>query len=144
MMTTKLAPAPCAVALALVVWALAGPAAAEEKDNTALCAEAAARYQEMTGHAPGDADVPVVLTYKYVFCPQKLEVPAGTTIRWVNVEKRTNHSVWFKQAGRDETDRFFPEESVEQTLDLAPGDHTYLCGPHWEDHGMTGMVTITQ
>jgi plastocyanin len=144
-MKTKWAQAFGAATLALVLWTLAGTAsAAEQKDTAALCAEAAARYQDMTGRAPGDEDVTIVLADKYVFCPQKLAVPAGTTVRWVNVEKRSNHSVWFKQAGRDETDRFFPEESVEQTLDLPPGDHPYLCGPHWEDHGMVGMVTVTE
>ena len=144
-MKTERAAALGAAMLALLLSIIADTAsAAEEKDTTALCAEAAARYETMTGRAPGDEDVTIVLAYKYTFCPQKLGVPAGTTVRWVNVEKRTNHSVWFKQAGRAETERFFPEESVEQTLDLLPGDHPYLCGPHWEDHGMVGTVTITE
>ncbi len=129
---------------AILIGALAGTAAAQDEDTTALCAEAAARYQQMTGKAPGDEDVPVVLTYKYTFCPKTLEVAAGTTVRWVNVEKRTSHSVWFKDAGRAESDRFFPDESVEQTLDLPPGEHRYLCGPHWEDRGMIGSVTIAE
>ena len=134
-----------AATLALVFLALAGPgSAAEDEDTTVLCAKATARYEAMTGRAPGDEDVPIVLTYKYVFCPPKLEVRAGTTVRWVNVEKRTNHSVWFKQAGLEESERFFPEESVEQTLDLPPGEHLYLCGPHWQDHNMTGTITITE
>ncbi|VAW13902.1 hypothetical protein MNBD_ALPHA09-47 [hydrothermal vent metagenome] len=132
-------------AFAFLLLAFAGPGpAAAEKDTTALCAEAAARYEAMTGRAPGDENVPVILTYKYVFCPLKLEVRTGTTVRWVNVEKRTNHSVWFKDAGLEETERFFPEESVEQTLNLPPGDHLYLCGPHWQDHDMVGTITITK
>ena len=118
--------------------------AAEDEDAAALCAEAAERYEAMTGRAPGDEDVTIVLAYKYNFCPKHLQVRTGMTVRWVNVEKRTNHSVWFKQAGRDETERFFPEENVEQTLDLPPGDHPYLCGPHWESHGMVGTVTVTE
>ena len=86
----------------------------------------------------------LVLAKDYRFEPAELTVKAGTTVRWVNVEKRTNHSVWFKDAGRDESERFFPEESVEQILDLPPGEHTYLCGPHWESHGMIGTVTLTE
>ncbi|HSG95132.1 MAG TPA: plastocyanin/azurin family copper-binding protein [Afifellaceae bacterium] len=144
MMTIERAAALGAATLALVICSLAATASAQEKDITARCAEAAERYQEMTGKAPGDEDVPVVLAYRYVFCPQKLEVPAGTTVRWVNVEKRTSHSVWFKEAGRDESDRIFPEEKVELTLDLPAGEHPYLCGPHWESHDMVGMVTITE
>jgi len=28
------------------------------------------------------------------------------------------------------------------TFDLPPGDYSYLCGPHWESHGMIGKVTV--
>ena len=27
-------------------------------------------------------------------------------------------------------------------MDFAPGEHTYLCGPHWEHEGMVGRITI--
>ena len=118
--------------------------AAEDPDKAAVCAEAAEVYREMTGRAQADEDLTTILTYDYTFCPPKLEVAAGTTVRWVNVEKRTSHSVWFKDAGREESERIFPEESVEQTLDLPPGEHVYLCGPHWKSHDMIATVTLTE
>ena len=71
-----------------------------------------------------------------------MTVKKGTTVRWVNVEKRTSHSVWFKAAGKAESDRLFPEEHVEVTFDLPPGEYPYLCGPHWEKEDMRGTVTV--
>ncbi len=121
-----------------------GLATGDDEKNAETCAEAAERYKELTGTAQGDEEKTTVLAYKYIFCPAKFEVKAGVTVRWVNVDKRTSHSVWFKDAGRAESERFFPDETVEQTLDLPAGDHTYLCGPHWEDHGMKGVVTIVE
>lgn len=109
----------------------------------AICAEADARYTDAYGHAPGAAeDARVVLMYKYTFCPVQVEIPAGTTVRWVNVDKRTSHSTWFRNAGDPENDRLFPEEMAEITFDL-PGEYGYLCGPHWESHDMIGKVTVT-
>ena len=144
-MMTKQAKSFGVTTVAVVLCTLAGATlAAEEKDEAALCAEAEKLYEEMTGRAPADENVTIVLAYKYTFCPQVLEVPSGTTVRWVNVEKRTSHSVWFKEDGREESERFFPEEIVEQTLDLPPGEHPYLCGPHWERYGMVGTITITE
>ena len=86
--------------------------------------------------------VTVVKMYKYNFCPAAVTVPAGTTVRWVNVDKRTSHSVMSPAAEMPESDRAFPEESVEFTF-LAPGEQEYLCGPHWETQEMIGMVTVT-
>jgi plastocyanin len=80
--------------------------------------------------------------YKYNFCPAQITVPAGTTVRWVNVDKRTSHSVLSPDAGMPESDRAFPEETIEFTF-LEPGEQKYLCGPHWETQEMIGMVTVT-
>ena len=71
-----------------------------------------------------------------------LTIKVGDTVRWVNEDKRTSHSVWFKQSGGEETQRLFGEEQVEMTFDGPPGDYTYLCGPHWEEEGMIGSITI--
>lgn len=115
---------------------------AEDIDQTALCAEAEDRYVDMFGAPSSEAEgVTVVTMYKYNFCPREITVPAGTTVRWVNVDKRTSHSVLSPDAGMPESDRAFPEEHVEFTF-LVPGDQQYLCGPHWERRDMIGMVTV--
>lgn len=125
----------------LLTTAAALPAIAADDDKTAICAEAEERYVEMFGHPSSEeAGVTVVTMYKYNFCPAQIEVPVGTTVRWVNVDKRTSHSVIVK--GEPESDRAFPEESIEFTF-LVPGSQDYLCGPHWETQEMIGMVKVT-
>jgi len=121
---------------------LASPALAADEDTAELCAEAEDRYVELFGQ-PSSAveDAEVVLMYKYNFCPAELEVKAGTTVRWVNVDKRTSHSVLLKDGNEPESDRLFPEESVDLTF-LTPGPQEYLCGPHWETQNMIGMITV--
>jgi len=119
---------------------MALPAAAET-DQSELCAEAEARYAGMFGHPSSqEKGVTVVTMYKYRFCPAQITVPVGTTVRWVNVDKRTSHSVIVP--GEPESVRAFPEESIEFTF-LTAGDQQYLCGPHWETRDMIGMVTVT-
>ena len=128
------------VSCALALPAL--PALAEESGQTELCAEAEARYVDMFGHPSSEeAGVTVVTMYKYNFCPAQLTVKVGTIVRWVNVDKRTSHSVIVK--GEPESDRAFPEESVEFMF-LTAGDAPYLCGPHWETYDMIGMVTVEE
>ncbi len=119
---------------------LAAPAWAE--DTAALCVEAEERYVELFGQ-PSSAveDADVVLMYKYTFCPAELTVKPGTTVRWVNVDKRTSHSVLLKDGSEPESDRLFPEETVDLTF-LTPGPQDYLCGPHWETQNMIGMITV--
>ena len=82
--------------------------------------------------------------YKYNFCPNAVEVKRGTTVRWVNVDRRTSHSVWFKEQGKEESDRMFSEEHLEIKFDVEPGNYPYLCGPHWKDEGMKGGVTVVK
>ena len=122
---------------------LSAPAAFAEDDKTAAtCAEAEERYQEIFGEPSSAAEgVTVVLMYKYLFCPGELTVKVGTTVRWVNVDKRTSHSVVVK--GEPESDRAFPEEHVEFTF-LTPHTEDYLCGPHWEKRDMIGKITVVE
>ncbi|MDE9451590.1 copper-binding protein [Aliiroseovarius sp. Z3] len=116
------------------------PVLADDKIDE-ICAEAEERYAEIFGAPSSEADgVTIVKMYKYNFCPGELVVPVGTTVRWVNVDKRTSHSVILPN--EPESDRAFPEESVEFTF-LTEGDQEYLCGPHWETQKMIGMVTVT-
>ncbi|MBT4888476.1 MAG: copper-binding protein [Rhodospirillales bacterium] len=111
-------------------------------DRISACEKAQARYQELYPDAD-TSGVHVVLLHKYNFCPANLTVKAGETVRWINVDKRTSHSVWLKEAGSDESERFFPEEQWEYTFTM-PGDYPYLCGPHWESDSMLGYVKVTQ
>ncbi|KUJ73457.1 copper-binding protein [Ruegeria marisrubri] len=126
----------------LLSLAAAFPVLADEEDKAAICAEAEERYVELFGEPSSEAEgVEVVLMYKYNFCPAELTVKAGTTVRWVNVDKRTSHSVLLKDGSEPESDRIFPEETVEMTF-LTPGQQDYLCGPHWETQNMIGMITV--
>ncbi|MCF3595412.1 plastocyanin/azurin family copper-binding protein [Rhodobacteraceae bacterium LMO-12] len=122
---------------------MASPAlAADDEGQAAVCAEAEERYVELFGHPSSEEEgVRVVTMYKYNFCPKQITVKVGTTVRWVNVDKRTSHSVIVKDSGEPESVRAFPEESIEFTF-LTPGDQDYLCGPHWETRDMIGMVTV--
>ncbi|WP_282170247.1 cupredoxin domain-containing protein [Ruegeria atlantica] len=124
---------PAVLFLSAPVWA---------EDTAELCVEAEDRYLTLFGQPTSAVeDAEVVLMYKYNFCPSELTVKAGTTVRWVNVDKRTSHSVLLKDGGKPESDRLFPEETVEITF-LTPGPQEYLCGPHWETQNMIGMITV--
>lgn len=110
------------------------------EERAAVCAEAEERAREILAAKPAPSGATVVTIFKETFCPAEVTVPKGGTLHVVNVEKRTSHSVWFKTAGRAESERFFPEESVDVKLDLDEGDHDYTCGPHpW----MIGKVKVT-
>lgn len=128
---------PLAVALLLAV---GSPALGE--DAAANCAKAEARYREIIGKAPAQANPQVVLLYNYAFCPAEVSARKGSVLRFFNVDKRTSHSVWFRAAGRPESERFFGSEHVDVTLDLEPGSHEVLCGPHWEHQNMRGVVIV--
>ncbi len=133
-----------AIALAAGLVGLAPAAAAPtEAERQQICADAEARYRQLTGRARQDEPVTVVLMFNNTFCPAAVTVKQGGVVRWVNVDRRTSHSVWFKQSGKPESERAFPEETVEMTIDLPPGEYPYLCGPHWEAEGMVGRMTVT-
>jgi len=83
-------------------------------------------------------EVAEVSIEKMEFVPQYLKIHAGTTVTWINREKRNNHSVFFQKEGLPESDRLFPGESWQRTFDK-PGMYPYLCGPHPE---MTGTVEV--
>ena len=109
-------------------------------ERAKICAKAEKRYASLYPDAPKDGVV-IVKLYKYNFCPANITVKPGTTVRWVNVDKRTSHSVWLKEASVDESERFFPEETWQYTFEN-PGTFPYLCGPHWKEEGMKGFVRV--
>ena len=80
-----------------------------------------------------------VLIQDFKFIPARLTIKAGTTVKWINREKRTTHSILFTGPGGFESERFFPGESWQRTFDKA-GSYPYSCGPHPE---MKGQVDVT-
>ncbi|GAO37150.1 hypothetical protein SCT_2568 [Sulfuricella sp. T08] len=77
---------------------------------------------------------------KMQFEPQLVKIKPGITVKWVNNERRNNHSVFFEKEGYPESERFFPGESWQRTFDK-PGVYPYRCGPHPE---MTGVVEVAE
>ena len=126
----------------LTVSLCAGLARAE--DTTELCAEAAARYKEMFGREAASEPVKTILMYKYRFCTDVVSAPKGSKLRYVNVDKRTSHSVWLRNDGRPESERVFSGGVIDVDADLDEGEHEVLCGPHWESDGMKARLIITR
>jgi len=76
--------------------------------------------------------------YKFKFTPQEITISPGTTVRWINKEKRQYHSVWFEQLGEPEPEYLFPDDSYERKF-VKTGSFPYRCGPHPK---MTGVVHV--
>lgn len=72
------------------------------------------------------------------FQPKELRIKVGDTVRWVNREKRTSHSVLFKGNPSLESERLFPEESWGKRFE-SKGSYPYTCGPHPE---MLGGIEV--
>ncbi len=111
------------------------------EQRTKICARAEKRYKKLYPDAKEKKGEVVVKLHKKTFCPPNIEVKAGTTVRWVNVDKRTSHSVWLRASGVKESERLFSEEDWKFTFPK-PGEFPYLCGPHWKDDDMRGSVTV--
>jgi plastocyanin len=85
----------------------------------------------------GDTVEVRIADYKYD--PAELKVKVGTTVRWINGEKRVSHSILFLGPEGFESERIFPGESWSRTFDK-PGRYPYRCGPHAE---MKGAVEVS-
>jgi plastocyanin len=90
--------------------------------------------------ANANADEIVVSVEKMQFIPQKITVKPGTTVKWLNNEKRGNHTISFEKEGLPESDRFFPGESWQRTFEKT-GNYPYICGIHPE---MNGVVEVAE
>jgi plastocyanin len=90
------------------------------------------------GPAVAWAQAAEVVVRDYHFHPHELRVKVGTTVKWVNQEKRVSHSVIFLGKDGFESERFFPGESWQRTFDQ-PGRYEYSCGPHPE---MKGVIEV--
>jgi len=87
--------------------------------------------------AAGDVVTVTIADYKYA--PPQVQVSPGTTVRWLNGEKRTSHSILFLGPDGFESDRIFPGESWQRTFDK-PGSYAYRCGPHPDMKGLVEVV----
>lgn len=126
-----------------VLMVSAGAAFAQPADDTAArCAEAAERYKDIYGREFTSEPVKTVLMYKYRFCPETVAVKSGEKLRYVNVDKRTSHSVWLKDAGQPESERVFGEGVIDVDTRLPNGEHQVLCGPHWQTDKMIGKIIV--
>lgn len=76
----------------------------------------------------------------YKYAPAELRVRPGTTVKWINGEKRTSHSILFTGPEGFESERIFPGESWSRTFER-PGLYPYRCGPHPE---MKGLVEVAE
>lgn len=85
------------------------------------------------------AETAEVVIEKVQFVPQRLKIKVGSTVRWINKERRTSHSIWFAKESLPESERFFPGESWERTFNK-PGVYPYTCGPHPEMRGVIEVV----
>lgn len=74
----------------------------------------------------------------YKFLPAEVRIKAGDTVKWINMEKRTSHSVLFPAENGLESERMFPDEHWQRTF-AKPGSYSYRCGPHEE---MKGLVLV--
>lgn len=70
----------------------------------------------------------------YKFVPAETQLRVGDTVRWVNQEKRTSHSVLFPAEDNLESERLMPGDTWEKTF-ATPGTVDYHCGPHPEMQG---------
>ena len=113
------------------------------EDRRKACAKAEKQFNKVFPDYKPEHGVVIVKLHKYNFCPANLTVKVGTTVRWINVDRRTSHSVWLKQAGLAESDRLFPEEIWQHTFNES-GAYPYLCGPHWKDEDMLGHVKVVK
>lgn len=86
------------------------------------------------------AETVTVDIQNYTYMPAEAKIRPGDTVRWVNKEKRTSHSILFPAEGGMESERIFPDETWQRTFDKA-GTYPYTCGPHPE---MKGSVVVAE
>ncbi len=77
------------------------------------------------------------------FDPSELSAEAGeVTFRFNNTESMPHDFVVVKDGERVGGTELISNESADVTLELEPGEYTYICTPH-ESAGMTGTLTVT-
>jgi plastocyanin len=108
--------------------------------HSAMSGLVAAMLMVSTAMVSADGQDELTVTIqKFAFHPPEITVKKGSTVRWVNAEKRQYHSVWFEETGEPEPDYFFPEEFYDRVFD-AVGTFPYRCGPHPRMRGVVRVV----
>jgi len=74
----------------------------------------------------------------YRFSPPEVRIKVGDTVKWINREKRTSHSVLFPAENGLESERMFPGEHWQRSFTQS-GSYSYRCGPHEE---MKGLIVV--
>lgn len=93
---------------------------------------------------PEPAEGEVVIEIKdFKFIPDEMTVKVGTTVRWVNMERRQFHNIYFESLEDESMDYFFPDEFRERTFDK-PGTFPYICEPHDDSHQMRGVIHVVE
>jgi plastocyanin len=105
--------------------------------------DSAAGEDGEAGDAAGDAIEVGVAEGQLRFDPSTLAAEAGTaTFRFTNTESTPHDFVIERDdeqlAGTD----LITNDSAEITVELQPGEYTFLCTPH-ESAGMTGTLTVS-
>ena len=72
----------------------------------------------LAGHALAQTVEVGIREYKYE--PAELKIRAGTTVKWINNEKRTSHSMLFTGPGGFESERIFPGRVLAARLSTSP------------------------
>lgn len=96
-------------------------------------------FSVANAHAADDVVVIEMLAFK--FNPEEVNIKRGTTVRWINMEKRQFHSIWFRDAGEEPGEYLFPEDTYERKFDTV-GVFPYVCQPHM-DH-MRGVIRVVE
>jgi len=96
----------------------------------------------LSGEA-GAGEPVVVEMKKFKFIPEEITVKVGTTVRWLNTERRQYHTVWFRILGEKGSTEVWPGEHIDKTFDK-PGDYPYVCEPHEHDYDMVGIVHVVR
>ena len=119
-----------------LLFALCAPLAAGESGSASATGDS-----QTTAQTAAEDGVFIIEILKYKFIPERAVIKPGTTVRWVNIEKRQFHNVWFKEAGEEPGEYLFPGDTYERTFDQA-GDYPYVCQPH-QDH-MRGHIRVEE
>lgn len=85
-------------------------------------------------------DAALVTIAQHRFVPARITVKVGTTVKWINSERRTGHSVRFSGPGGFQSGIILPGQNWTHTFDK-PGIYTYSCAPHPD---MRGTVEVTE
>ncbi len=86
----------------------------------------------------------------YSFKPEKIEIKAGETVKWINRatlahtitsgEDCKKNAVW--DSGYLLPEKMKPEKSTFERKFDKPGTYKYYCKPHCKGEGMTGTVVV--